>query len=149
MFVFIGLRFDTRYMTFRVRACNKAVAGEFSEPITLETHGENTAHELGLQGCIVAIVSLWPTIQKKKSLGSLMIGMWILNLWFSVLIKSPPHFPFSAFTFKLDSASSHQNLKVEDLSVEWDSGGGKIQDIRKEKNRTNSPMHSPARFVWM
>lgn len=36
-----GLRFDTRYMTFRVKACNKAVAGEFSEPVTLETHGEN------------------------------------------------------------------------------------------------------------
>lgn len=35
-----GLRFDTRYMTFRVKACNKAVAGEFSEPVTLETHGE-------------------------------------------------------------------------------------------------------------
>ncbi|XP_035503076.1 fibronectin type III and SPRY domain-containing protein 1 isoform X2 [Scophthalmus maximus] len=87
-----GLRFDTRYMTFRVRACNKAVAGEFSEPVTLETH---------------------------------------------------------AFTFKLDSGSSHQNLKVEDLSVEWDSGGGKIQDIRKEKNRTNSPMHSPARSALM
>ncbi|CAK6955198.1 fibronectin type III and SPRY domain-containing protein 1 isoform X1 [Scomber scombrus] len=87
-----GLRFDTRYMTFRVKACNKAVAGEFSEPITLETH---------------------------------------------------------AFTFKLDSGSSHQNLKVEDLSVEWDSSGGKIQEIRKEKNRTNSPMHSPARASLM
>uniref|UniRef100_A0A673A5L0 Fibronectin type III and SPRY domain-containing protein 1 n=1 Tax=Sphaeramia orbicularis TaxID=375764 RepID=A0A673A5L0_9TELE len=87
-----GLRFDTRYMTFRVKACNKAVAGEFSEPVTLETH---------------------------------------------------------AFTFKLDSSSSHQNLKVEDLSVEWDSSGGKIQDIRKDKNRTNSPMHSPARSALM
>uniref|UniRef100_A0A672IBJ8 Fibronectin type III and SPRY domain containing 1 n=1 Tax=Salarias fasciatus TaxID=181472 RepID=A0A672IBJ8_SALFA len=84
-----GLRFDTRFMTFRVKACNKAVAGDFSEPVTLETH---------------------------------------------------------AFTFKLDSGSAHQNLKVEDLSVEWDSSGGKIQDIRKDKNRTNSPMHSPARF---
>uniref|UniRef100_A0AAY4CUY7 Fibronectin type III and SPRY domain-containing protein 1 n=1 Tax=Denticeps clupeoides TaxID=299321 RepID=A0AAY4CUY7_9TELE len=83
-----GLRFDTRYMTFRVKACNKAVAGEFSEPITLETN---------------------------------------------------------AFVFKLDSGSSHQNLRVEDLSVEWDSSGGKVQDMRKEKNRTNSPMHSPAR----
>uniref|UniRef100_A0A665TEP7 Fibronectin type III and SPRY domain-containing protein 1 n=1 Tax=Echeneis naucrates TaxID=173247 RepID=A0A665TEP7_ECHNA len=81
-----GLRFDTRYMTFRVRACNKAVAGEFSEPITLETH---------------------------------------------------------AFTFKLDSASAHQNLKVEDLSVEWDSSGGKIQDIRKEK----TPLMSPKRAL--
>lgn len=54
---------------------------------------------------------------------------------------------YPAFTFKLDSASAHQNLKVEDLSVEWDSSGGKVQEIRKEKNRTNSPMHSPARYV--
>lgn len=86
-----GLRFETRFMTFRVKACNKAVAGEFSEPVTLET---------------------------------------------------------PAFTFKLDSGSSHQNLKVEDLSVEWDSSGGKIQDIRKDKNK-NSPMHSPARSALM
>lgn len=56
--------------------------------------------------------------------------------------------PSPAFNFKLDSSSSHQNLKVEDLSVEWDSSGGKVQDIRKEKNRTSSPMHSPARFVY-
>lgn len=27
-------------MNFRVRACNKAVAGEFSDPVTLETKGE-------------------------------------------------------------------------------------------------------------
>ncbi|KAK3540373.1 hypothetical protein QTP70_030205, partial [Hemibagrus guttatus] len=89
-----GLRFDTRYLTFRVKACNKAVAGEFSELVTVET---------------------------------------------------------SAFVFKLDSGSAHQNLKVEDLSVEWDSSGGKtpIQDIRKEKNRTSSPMHSPARTAMM
>ncbi|NXA30605.1 FSD1 protein, partial [Ibidorhyncha struthersii] len=32
-----GLKFDMKYMNFRVRACNKAVAGEFSEPVTLET----------------------------------------------------------------------------------------------------------------
>ncbi|XP_077464138.1 fibronectin type III and SPRY domain-containing protein 1 [Stigmatopora argus] len=87
-----GLRFDTRFMTFRVRACNKAVAGDFSEPITLETH---------------------------------------------------------AFTFKLDSASAHQNLKIEDLNVEWDGSGGKVQDIRKEKTRTSSPMQSPARSALM
>ncbi|KAM6962771.1 fibronectin type III and SPRY domain-containing protein 1 isoform 1-T1 [Aplochiton taeniatus] len=87
-----GLRFDTRYITFRVKACNKAVAGEFSEPVTLETH---------------------------------------------------------AFMFKLDAGSAHQNLKVEDLSVEWDSCGGKVQEIRKDKNRTNSPMHSPARTAMM
>ncbi|PWA20991.1 hypothetical protein CCH79_00007345 [Gambusia affinis] len=91
-FLFSGLRFDTRYMTFRVRACNKAVAGEFSEPVTIETH---------------------------------------------------------AFTFKLDSSSAHQNLKVDDLSVDWDSSGGKVQEIRKEKNRTNSPLHSPARSALM
>ncbi|CAG04846.1 unnamed protein product, partial [Tetraodon nigroviridis] len=63
-----GLRFDTRYMTFRVKACNKAVAGDFSEPVTLETH---------------------------------------------------------AFSFKLDCSSSHQNLRVEDMNVEWDGSGGK------------------------
>ncbi|NXK19347.1 FSD1 protein, partial [Arenaria interpres] len=34
-----GLKFDMKYMNFRVRACNKAVAGEFSEPVTLETKG--------------------------------------------------------------------------------------------------------------
>jgi hypothetical protein len=52
-----------------------------------------------------------------------------------------------AFLFKLDAASAHQNLKVEELSVEWDSVGGKVQEIRKDKNRTNqSPMHSPARY---
>lgn len=33
------------------------------------------------------------------------------------------------------------------MNVEWDGSGGKPQDIRKEKNRTNSPMHSPARCV--
>lgn len=68
----------------------------------------------------------------------------VVLLCFGVLIQSVS---FSAFTFKLDSGSAHQNLKVEDMSVEWDSSGGKIQDIRKEKSRTNSPMHSPARFV--
>lgn len=34
-----GLKFDMKYMNFRVKACNKAVAGEFSEPVTLETKG--------------------------------------------------------------------------------------------------------------
>ncbi|KAJ8274159.1 hypothetical protein COCON_G00087840 [Conger conger] len=87
-----GLRFDTRYITFRVKACNKAVAGEFSEPVNLETH---------------------------------------------------------AFLFKLDSGSAHQNLRVEENSVEWDGGGGKVQDIRKEKTRTSSPLHSPARSAMM
>ncbi|KFQ55494.1 FSD1-like, partial [Pelecanus crispus] len=32
-----GLKFDTKYMNVRVQACNKAVAGEYSDPVTLET----------------------------------------------------------------------------------------------------------------
>ncbi|XP_036186020.1 FSD1-like protein isoform X6 [Myotis myotis] len=36
-----GLRFDSKYMNFRVRACNKAVAGECSDPVTLETKALN------------------------------------------------------------------------------------------------------------
>eukprot|EP00069_Balaena_mysticetus_P002281 bmy_15832T0 len=35
-----GLKFDMKYMNFRVKACNKAVSGEFSEPVTLETPGD-------------------------------------------------------------------------------------------------------------
>lgn len=31
-------------MNFRVRACNKAVAGEYSDPVTLETKGETGSH---------------------------------------------------------------------------------------------------------
>lgn len=101
-------------MTFRVRACNKAVAGEFSEPVTLETHGKAALSRVSARFTAV---------------------------WLTGLAR------FSAFSFKLDCSSSHQNLKVEDMNVEWDGSGGKPQDIRKEKNRTNSPMHSPARFV--
>ncbi|KAL8177900.1 UNVERIFIED_CONTAM: Fibronectin type III and SPRY domain-containing protein 1 [Gekko kuhli] len=89
-----GLKFDMKYMNFRVKACNKAVAGEFSEPVTLETR---------------------------------------------------------AFMFRLDGSTSHQNLKVEDLSVEWDAMGGKVQDIKARekdgKGRTASPVNSPARSV--
>uniref|UniRef100_A0A2K5LG01 Fibronectin type III and SPRY domain containing 1 like n=2 Tax=Cercopithecinae TaxID=9528 RepID=A0A2K5LG01_CERAT len=36
-----GLKFDSKYMNFRVRACNKAVAGEYSDPVTLETKALN------------------------------------------------------------------------------------------------------------
>ncbi|NXE38780.1 FSD1L protein, partial [Ptilorrhoa leucosticta] len=32
-----GLKFDTKYMNLRVQACNKAAAGEYSDPVTLET----------------------------------------------------------------------------------------------------------------
>uniref|UniRef100_A0A8C0GB76 Fibronectin type III and SPRY domain containing 1 n=1 Tax=Chelonoidis abingdonii TaxID=106734 RepID=A0A8C0GB76_CHEAB len=89
-----GLRFDMKYMNFRVKACNKAVAGEFSEPVTLETR---------------------------------------------------------AFMFRLDASTCHQNLKVEELSVEWDAMGGKVQDIKARekdgKGRTASPVNSPARCL--
>ncbi|XP_064429226.1 fibronectin type III and SPRY domain-containing protein 1 isoform X1 [Mirounga angustirostris] len=89
-----GLKFDMKYMNFRVKACNKAVAGEFSESVTLET---------------------------------------------------------PAFMFRLDASTSHQNLRVDDLSVEWDAMGGKVQDIKARekdgKGRTASPVNSPARGV--
>lgn len=42
IFIFSGLKFDSKYMNFRVRACNKAVAGEYSDPVTLETKGKIT-----------------------------------------------------------------------------------------------------------
>ncbi|XP_053558592.1 FSD1-like protein isoform X2 [Bombina bombina] len=49
-----GLKFDAKYMNFRVRACNKAVAGEYSDPITLETKAltftlDNTSSHLNLK----------------------------------------------------------------------------------------------------
>uniref|UniRef100_A0A672UGG7 Fibronectin type III and SPRY domain containing 1 n=1 Tax=Strigops habroptila TaxID=2489341 RepID=A0A672UGG7_STRHB len=88
------MKFDMKYMNFRVRACNKAVAGEFSEPVTLETR---------------------------------------------------------AFMFRLDASTCHQNLRVEELSVEWDATGGKLQDVKARekdgKGRTASPANSPARAV--
>ncbi|KAM8939971.1 fibronectin type III and SPRY domain-containing protein 1 [Pelodytes ibericus] len=87
-------RFDMKYMNFRVRACNKAVSGDFSEMVTLET---------------------------------------------------------PAFWFRLDAGSSHQNLKVEDTSAEWDALGGKSHDAKlreKEgKGRSGSPCNSPARCI--
>ena len=43
-FIFLGLKFDSKYMNFRVRACNKAVAGEYSDPVTLETKGKAGSH---------------------------------------------------------------------------------------------------------
>ncbi|XP_071437661.1 FSD1-like protein [Pithys albifrons albifrons] len=35
-----GLKFDTKFVNLRVQACNKAVAGEYSDPVTLETKGK-------------------------------------------------------------------------------------------------------------
>ncbi|XP_078054881.1 fibronectin type III and SPRY domain-containing protein 1 [Mustelus asterias] len=93
-FTLSGLKFDTKFINFRVKACNKAVAGEFAEPVTLET---------------------------------------------------------SAFNFSLDAATAHQNLKVEDHSVEWDASGGKVQEIKvrgkENRSRTASPANSPARSI--
>ncbi|XP_075885224.1 FSD1-like protein isoform X2 [Nelusetta ayraudi] len=52
-----GLKFDSEFITVRVRARNKMAAGEFSEPVTLETRAYNfgfdvaTAHaDLRVQG---------------------------------------------------------------------------------------------------
>ncbi|XP_072879968.1 FSD1-like protein isoform X3 [Hemitrygon akajei] len=85
-----GLKFESRYMNFRIRACNKAVAGDYSEPITLETKG---------------------------------------------------------FNFNFDATTSHQNLKVDDFSVEWDSSGGKGQEskIKGKENKGRSGTPSPKR----
>uniref|UniRef100_A0A669QQ66 Uncharacterized protein n=1 Tax=Phasianus colchicus TaxID=9054 RepID=A0A669QQ66_PHACC len=49
-----GLKFDTKYINVRVRACNKAVAGEYSDPVTLETKAfvfdlDNTSSHLNLK----------------------------------------------------------------------------------------------------
>uniref|UniRef100_A0A674KFE4 Fibronectin type III and SPRY domain containing 1 n=1 Tax=Terrapene triunguis TaxID=2587831 RepID=A0A674KFE4_9SAUR len=59
-----------------------------------------------------------------------------------------PGAPSPAFMFRLDASTCHQNLKVEELSVEWDAMGGKVQDIKARekdgKGRTASP--SPKRM---
>uniref|UniRef100_A0A8B9BXQ6 Fibronectin type III and SPRY domain containing 1 like n=1 Tax=Anser brachyrhynchus TaxID=132585 RepID=A0A8B9BXQ6_9AVES len=49
-----GLKFDKKYMNVRVQACNKAVAGEYSDPVTLETKAflfnlDNTSSHLNLK----------------------------------------------------------------------------------------------------
>ncbi|XP_075993468.1 FSD1-like protein isoform X1 [Genypterus blacodes] len=56
-FTITGLKFDSLYVVIRVRARNKAAAGDFSEPVALETKAFNfsfdeaTAHpELKVQG---------------------------------------------------------------------------------------------------
>ncbi|XP_073180220.1 fibronectin type III and SPRY domain-containing protein 1 isoform X2 [Lepidochelys kempii] len=60
-------------------------------------------------------------------------------------------YTLTAFMFRLDASTCHQNLKVEELSVEWDAMGGKVQDIKARekdgKGRTASPVNSPARCV--
>uniref|UniRef100_A0A8C5LMA9 Fibronectin type III and SPRY domain containing 1 like n=1 Tax=Leptobrachium leishanense TaxID=445787 RepID=A0A8C5LMA9_9ANUR len=49
-----GIKFDSKFMNFRIRACNKAVAGEYSDPVTLETKAlnfsfDNTSCHLNLK----------------------------------------------------------------------------------------------------
>ncbi|KAM6985529.1 FSD1-like protein isoform 2-T2 [Aplochiton taeniatus] len=41
------VKFDSKYMNFRVRACNKAAAGEYSDPVTLETRAFNFGFDSG------------------------------------------------------------------------------------------------------
>ncbi|XP_019508986.1 PREDICTED: fibronectin type III and SPRY domain-containing protein 1 isoform X3 [Hipposideros armiger] len=58
-------------------------------------------------------------------------------------------YTLTTFMYRLDASTSHQNLRVDDLSVEWDAMGGKVQDIKARekdgKGRTASPVNSPAR----
>ncbi|XP_028356033.1 fibronectin type III and SPRY domain-containing protein 1 isoform X1 [Physeter macrocephalus] len=128
-----GLKFDMKYMNFRVKACNKAVSGEFSEPVTLETP--------------VSVSLCFSVLCPCHGLS------WSLSV--SLCASGFPHLcdshvcPAPAFMFRLDASTSHQNLRVDDLSVEWDAMGGKVQDIKARekdgKGRTASPVNSPAR----
>ena len=78
-----------------------------------------------------------------------------VSLSLSLCLSGFPHLcdshvcPAPAFMFRLDASTSHQNLRVDDLSVEWDAMGGKVQDIKARekdgKGRTASPVNSPAR----
>ncbi|XP_021100644.1 fibronectin type III and SPRY domain-containing protein 1 isoform X2 [Heterocephalus glaber] len=121
-----GLKFDMKYMNFRVKACNKAVAGEFSEPVTLETP-------------VPVLVCLGHCLP---------VSVFLCLSGFSHLCTSLVC-PAPAFMFRLDASTSHQNLRVDDLAVEWDAMGGKVQDIKARekdgKGRTASPVNSPAR----
>ncbi|XP_066567088.1 FSD1-like protein isoform X2 [Amia ocellicauda] len=44
-FSLTGLKFDSKFMNFRVRACNKAAAGDYSDPVTLETRAFNCSFD--------------------------------------------------------------------------------------------------------
>lgn len=78
----------------------------------------------------------------------LSLSLSLCLLGFPHLCDSPVY-PAPAFMFRLDASTSHQNLRVDDLSVEWDAMGGKVQDIKARekdgKGRTASPVNSPAR----
>ncbi|EMP24237.1 Fibronectin type III and SPRY domain-containing protein 1 [Chelonia mydas] len=71
--------------------------------------------------------------------------------WMVIEGVKQTEYTLTAFMFRLDASTCHQNLKVEELSVEWDAMGGKVQDIKARekdgKGRTASPVNSPARCV--
>lgn len=63
-------------MTFRVKACNKAVAGEFSEPVTLETHGKSAVNASALLLAVtgrVGVSQLWLIFSVQLQTGLLVI----------------------------------------------------------------------------
>ncbi|TKC45636.1 hypothetical protein EI555_013838 [Monodon monoceros] len=51
-----GLKFDSKYMNFRVRACNRAVAGEYSDPVTLETKGKISSYLYSMKQNLTSVI---------------------------------------------------------------------------------------------
>ncbi len=45
----LGLKFDSQFIVVRVRAKNKTAAGEFSEPVTMETKGNHRNKDVNEQ----------------------------------------------------------------------------------------------------
>ena len=43
-------------MNFRVRACNKAVAGEYSDPVTLETKGKISSYLYSMKQNLTSVI---------------------------------------------------------------------------------------------
>lgn len=75
--MFSGLKFDSRFIAVRVRAKNKTAAGEFSEPVIMETTGED--------------ISEWWNSERHKHR---MRQITLLLLLFKYLaIKSAHHMP--------------------------------------------------------
>uniref|UniRef100_A0A3B4XB42 FSD1-like protein n=1 Tax=Seriola lalandi dorsalis TaxID=1841481 RepID=A0A3B4XB42_SERLL len=86
-----GLKFDSRFVIVRVRAKNKTAAGEFSEPVTMETRAFNfgfdasTAHaELKVQGDTVTwepqgVKGHDPRLRGKESKNHLMMSSQLTN----------------------------------------------------------------------
>ncbi|TNN27334.1 Fibronectin type III and SPRY domain-containing protein 1 [Liparis tanakae] len=68
-----GLKFDSRFVVLRVRARNKAAAGEFSEPVAMETTGDHMGCTAPRDGdvsilyyvlCLYSLIHLVPMINK-------------------------------------------------------------------------------------